>query len=360
MIFGMSKNNQFEEKTAMDTQVYKVDGNDDEGISCAASFLRAGELVAIPTETVYGLAADGLNPEACLKIFEAKNRPVDNPLILHVQSIEEVTPLVASIPEEGRRLMEALWPGPLTLIFKRSSLVPDVVTGGGDTVAIRMPSHPIAQQIIKKTGRPLAAPSANVSGRPSPTNAFDVLADMRGRIACVIDGGPSRIGIESTVVDVTTQPVTILRPGLFTQESLQVYLPEVAMDPGLISEAKPRSPGQKYAHYAPKATFKVVVGESPKTRQALKEMGDQYRKMGMKVGIMSFQSQALFPQADLFLSLGDKADLSQMGRVLFEHLRTFDRAGVDVILGEGVEEVGFGLSLMNRIKKAANGRVTYL
>lgn len=345
--------------TKMKTRYYSI-GNVKEGeelLQEAAKYIRCGETVAIPTETVYGLAADGLNEKACARIFEAKERPADNPLILHIADIASVDELVIDVTPQHRTLMEALWPGPLTLIFKCSDLVPKAVTAGGDTVAIRFPSHPIARRFIEICGTPLAAPSANQSGRPSPTNASDVLADMDGRICAILDGGPCEIGLESTVLDMTVSPAKILRPGYYTMEDLSRYL-KVELDENLLdTKALPRSPGQKYRHYAPKAEYTVYTGSKENVVAALKAAREEYKKKGKKVGLLVFNEDASnFPEEEV-LTLGSYDDEKTMGRLLFAKLREFDRRGVDVILGVGVESVGYGTALMNRIVKATEGRI---
>lgn len=328
----------------------------------AAKYIREGELVAFPTETVYGLGADGLNGEACAKIFEAKHRPADNPLILHISELSEMDRLVEGVRPQYRKLAEELWPGPMTLIFQKSKLIPDQVTAGGDTVAIRMPSHPVARDFIRVCQTPLAAPSANLSGKPSPTNAQDVLRDMDGRIACILDGGSCQIGIESTVIDCTTEHPEILRPGFYTLEFLQEYLPDIRLEDHLIEDSRPpKSPGQKYRHYAPKAEFHVYVGDLEKIEDLFNEKVQKGLEEGRKIGVMTFvEDPNEYPGAEV-LRIGSEKDITEMGRVLFAHLRSFDRMGVDLILGVGVpSDHGYGVSIMNRMKKAASGNVHFL
>lgn len=247
----------------MKTEILKIDRENinNDYIKKAANLIREGNLVAFPTETVYGLGADGLNNEACKKIYKAKGRPSDNPLILHISDITMLDNLVEEISDKHRKLFD-LWPGPMTLIFKKSKLIPDVVTAGGDTVAIRFPSDNIARALISEANCPIAAPSANISGKPSPTKASDVYQDMEGVIPAIIDGGESNIGIESTVIDLSTGEPTILRPGFYTYEFLKEILDDMRLDDSLIDSTKiPKSPGQKYKHYAPKANLRVFIGK---------------------------------------------------------------------------------------------------
>lgn len=346
----------------METQLVHLDPyfTDDE-LSLAADLIRQGDLVAFPTETVYGLGADGLSDEAVAKIFQAKGRPQDNPLILHVDTVDRAKTLVQDLPPHAQDLMEAFWPGPLTLVMNKSDLVPDRVTAGGPTVAIRMPDAPLALALIRLADRPLAAPSANLSGRPSPTRAQDVMADLSGKIACVIDGGDTAIGIESTVLDLTGPVPTILRPGHVTPRMLEAVLPLVAVDQALVQDqAIPKSPGQKYKHYAPKAGFTVFVGDPDAVCDRIRQEVQAAKKQDLVSGILVFDDLVDRIQADHIQSLGDPHNLSDMGHRLFTALRTLDQAGVDWIFGQGVKEEGFGFSLMNRMRKAASGRVIFL
>lgn len=344
----------------MKTEVLKIDREniDEKLIEKAASSIRNGDLVAFPTETVYGLGADGLNNEACLKIFKAKHRPADNPLILHISNISMLDNLVEEISESHRKLFE-LWPGPMTLIFKKSKLIPDAVTAGGDTVAIRFPSDEIARELISKSKTPIAAPSANISGRPSPTNADDVYYDMDGVIPIIIDGGQSNIGIESTVIDLSTDQAIILRPGFYTYEFLKSIIDDIKLDDSLVDDSKiPKSPGQKYKHYAPKAKMRVFIGND--SANYIKNLSEIHSKEGKKVGILSFEEDKDKFKDYICLSLGSKKDLKTMSHVLFSHLREMDRLGVDIILAQGVREINLGKSIMNRMKKAAANDVNYI
>lgn len=345
----------------MDTKILTINDLDKdlEKLKEAREYIEDGDLVVIPTETVYGLGADGLNADACKKIFKAKNRPSDNPLILHISHIDQLDPLVKKIPDEAKYLARNLWPGPLTMIFNKSDLIPDVVTAGGDTVAIRMPKDPIARKFIELCDTPIAAPSANISGRPSPTNASDVYFDMKGRVSVIIDGGDSEIGIESTVLDLTEDKPMILRPGYYTYEYIKGFLPDLVLDDSLVdSKAIPKSPGQKYKHYAPKAKMKIYVGDDSSS-YILKEAKENKDK-GNKVGILAFEQDIdKFYDFD-FVSLGNKDNLIEMSHVLFSALRILDKRGVDLILAQGVEDKDLGKSIMNRMKKSASGNVIYL
>ncbi|MEQ0487606.1 L-threonylcarbamoyladenylate synthase [Anaerococcus murdochii] len=344
----------------MKTEILKIDRKNINKayIKKAADLIKEGALVAFPTETVYGLGADGLNNEACKKIFKAKGRPADNPLILHISHISMLDNLVEEISESHRKLFD-LWPGPMTLIFKKSRLIPEAVTAGGDTVAIRFPSDEIAWALISQANTPIAAPSANISGRPSPTKANDVYQDMDGIIPLIIDGGESNIGIESTVIDLSGEKPTILRPGYYTYEFLKEILPDMRLDDSLVDSTKiPKSPGQKYKHYAPKAKLRVFIGEN--APDYLLDLAEEYKSQGKKVGILAFEEDKDKFSSYPYISLGSRIDLSTMSHVLFSSLRQMDRLEVDIILAEGVRENHLGKSIMNRMKKAAANDVNYI
>lgn len=344
----------------MKTEILKIDRENinNDYIKKAANLIKEGNLVAFPTETVYGLGADGLNNEACKKIYKAKGRPSDNPLILHISDITMLDNLVEEISDKHRKLFE-LWPGPMTLIFKKSKLIPDVITAGGDTVAIRFPSDNIARALISEAKRPIAAPSANISGRPSPTKASDVYQDMQGIIPAIIDGGESNIGIESTVIDLSNDEPTILRPGFYTYEFLKEILDDMRLDASLVDSTKiPKSPGQKYKHYAPKANLRVFIGKD--VPDYLLTLAKKYESEGKKIGILAFEEDKDKFSSYPYISLGNRSDLSTMSHVLFSSLRQMDRLGVDIILAEGVRENNLGKSIMNRMKKAAANDVNYI
>ena len=324
-----------------------------EQIKVAAELLAQGEVVAFPTETVYGLGANALNPEAVGRIFTAKGRPQDNPLILHCSGVEQVEPFTLEIPSAARLLMEHFWPGPLTLVLKKTGAVPLVVTAGLDTVAVRVPDHPVALSLLQEVNFPIAAPSANLSGRPSPTRAEHVLQDLGGRIAAVVDGGETGWGVESTVLDCTVQPFRVLRPGGVTVEELQ-QLVDVTWDAIQELEA-PRSPGMKYEHYAPNAEVFLVTG--PGAAPKILELSEPLLADGQKVGVMTWEERAELYPALTVLPMGRAGDLSSLAHKLYHLLRAADQLGLQVLFVEGVDEEHLGLAIMNRLRKAAKGRV---
>ena len=341
----------------MQTEYWKVDKeNPDHTILAQASaILAGGGLVAFPTETVYGLGANGLDPYAVRDIYKAKGRPSDNPLILHIADLCEVEKLAAEITPCAKLLMEHFWPGPLTILLKRSKIVPDVITAG-----IRMPVNKIARQLIRLAGVPIAAPSANISGRPSPTNAPDVKADMMGKINAIVDGGACDIGVESTVVDCTSLPVTVLRPGGITVEQLQKVLGKVALDPALYGAetAKPRAPGMKYRHYAPRAPLKVIEADPAQLIGIFQREIAQAKNKGRKVGaLVANETAAQLPAGTVIEQYGSRAHPEQLAAHLFTLLRRFDDQDVDVIFAEGIKENGIGLAVMNRMRKAAGFQI---
>lgn len=322
---------------------------DDVSIRRAAALLRAGELVAFPTETVYGLGADALNAEASARIFAAKGRPADNPLIAHIAGESGLAGLIAGEPCAcARKLMRAFWPGPMTLIFPKSPRVPREVTAGLDTVAVRMPSHPVARALISAAQTPIAAPSANRSGRPSPTTAAHVLEDMEGRIPLILDGGPCEVGLESTVVDVTGARPRILRPGGVTLEMLEGIVGDVDVDEGVLHQlqagSQARSPGMKYKHYAPKGEVTIVTGP-----RAAQEIARLYDAADGRAAILAF-SQADYGARRVYR-------LKNAPGELFAALRQLDEDGMETIYAEDVPTAGVGLAVMNRLMRAAAFRV---
>ncbi|WP_422449059.1 L-threonylcarbamoyladenylate synthase [Thermoanaerobacterium sp. DL9XJH110] len=322
-------------------------------IKLAAEIIKKGGLVVFPTETVYGLGGNALDEKAAEKIYSAKARPRDNPLIVHIHSLEQLDCLVRDIPAGARRLIDRFWPGPLTIIFNKNEIIPYSTTGGLDTVAIRMPDHPVALELIRESGVPIAAPSANISGRPSPTSAPDVFEDMAGRVDIILDGGPCTVGVESTVLDVSGDVPVILRPGGLTKEQLEEVLGPVELDPGLAPGEKPRSPGQKYRHYAPQARMTVVEGPVELQVKKIAELAASLEAGGRRVGIMATaQTRDSYPRG-LVISVGDRDAPLTISSNLFSILRKFDRLGVDEILAEGVSKEGLGLAVMNRLYKAA-------
>ena len=341
----------------MHTNYYKIDpvNPDIAVLRETAALLRQGQLVAFPTETVYGLGANGLNAQAVKAIYEAKGRPSDNPLILHINAIEKIYTLAASVPANALALAERYWPGPLTVVVERQPLVPDAVTGGLDTVAIRLPSSLVARELIRLAGVPVAAPSANTSGRPSPTTAQAVLADLEGKIAAVIDAGPCAIGVESTVIDCTTPVPTLLRPGGITYDMLVEVLGEVEIDPTLAgAQAIPKSPGMKYTHYAPLAPLFLVEAEPNVAAVVLKRELAQALAAGKTVGaIVSAEVAERLPPKAITYVYGPRADVAAIAANLYTALRSFDNKAVDVIYAEGIADQGLGLAVMNRLRKAA-------
>lgn len=376
----------------------------DEELKEAAGILRSGGLVAFPTETVYGLGGNALDEDAARKIYAAKGRPSDNPLIAHVSCVEEVEPLVKEIPEAGRKLMEAFWPGPLTMIFPKSEKVPYGTTGGLDTVAIRMPDDPVANRLIALAGVPVAAPSANTSGRPSPTTADHVWQDMNGRIDMIIDGGPVGIGVESTIVDVSSAVPAVLRPGAITMEMLEEVLGEVSVDPAILgplsADVRPKAPGMKYKHYAPKADLTLVepgtgadresgaeqvtgaeqktgsgqktgadrnTGADPETGldetqlqamiRKVRELSREKIEAGYKVGVIcTDESRDCYTDGEV-RSIGARKSQASVAHNLYALLREFDDLGVDYIFSESFPKDHLGQAIMNRLSKAAGYKI---
>ena len=329
-----------------------------EKIRIAANFIKKGGLVAFPTETVYGLGADALNKNAVLALFEAKKRPLDNPPIVHVENMGDVYRLTKRVSYKAERLMSEFWPGPLTLIFKRSEIVPDVTVAGLDTIAIRMPNHNVALALIRESECPIAAPSANLAGKPSPTTAKHVLDDLRGSIDAILDAGPTCIGVESTVLDMTVDPPQILRPGGTPYEVLKKILGEVKLHPIAVADKqlsieKARSPGLRHRHYAPKADIIVVEGALSVVVAKIKELAEASRREGKRVGVLATDETVAFYGADVVKSLGSRNDFVVIAKNLFRLLREFDSEGVDIIIAEGVPLEGLGLAVMNRLRKAS-------
>ena len=344
----------------METQYIKVDLMGSDKLSEPAAAIRRGELVAFPTETVYGLGADALNPDAVLSIFAAKGRPNDNPLIVHISDLEMLKPLVTEIKPEVLKLITAFWPGPLTIVLQKSPVVPTEITAGLDTVAVRMPDHPIALELIKKAGVPIAAPSANRSGRPSPTLAEHVLEDMSGRISWIIDGGSCRVGLESTVLDMTGDIPTILRPGGITLEMIEQVTGKVQLDTYLIngkSTEKPRSPGMKYTHYAPKGEVIVVSGEQKKVSQWINQAAQIDEEAGNKVVVLAAKEHLPEYRVNITKAFGAAGSPEEIATNIFRLFRDCDRLEADKIYVEAIPKTGIGLAVMNRLEKAAGGRV---
>ncbi|HDR8062842.1 L-threonylcarbamoyladenylate synthase [Bacillus thuringiensis] len=320
----------------------------------AAKLLRENEAVAFPTETVYGLGANAMDDEAIAKIFEAKGRPSDNPLIVHIGTKSQLDGIVKEIPPVAEKLMAHFWPGPLTIILPRKEGISERVTAGLNTVGVRMPDHPVALALIEEANVPVAAPSANRSGRPSPTLASHVYEDLNGKIAGIVDGGATGVGVESTVIDCTSPVPTILRPGGITKEQLEAVIGTVSLDPALKDEKeKPKSPGMKYTHYAPKAPLSIVEG----SREFIQQLVDGKKEEGFKVGVLTTEEYQHVYNADVILSCGVRSDLASVATKLYDVLRTFDASEVDVIFSESFPNEGIGNAIMNRLTKAAGHHI---
>lgn len=343
----------------MKTEIVKIHKSniDIKKIQYCAEVLKEGGLVAFPTETVYGLGANALDDKTVRKIFEAKGRPSDNPLIVHISDRERLYELVENVPRVAPVLMDRFWPGPLTLILDKSDIIPQVITAGLDTVAVRMPSHPVALALIRESGIPLAAPSANTSGRPSPTNAKHVIDDLWGKVDVIIDAGNSKIGLESTVLDLTAEPPMILRPGGITLKQLKEVVNDTGIDPGLMKrpekDCRPRSPGMKYTHYSPRADVIIIEGDLKKVTAKIYSLTREYEAAGKKVGILATDQTVNLYSAGELITLGDRDKPETIAAKLFWALRELDERNVEIILAEGVEYSGIGLAVMNRMSKAS-------
>ncbi|HHT37550.1 MAG: L-threonylcarbamoyladenylate synthase [Candidatus Wallacebacter cryptica] len=337
---------------AVETQIIQPDQLD-----LAVRLLKQGECVAFPTETVYGLGADALNAEAVAKIFAAKQRPADNPLIVHIHSFEQVSELVKDYDRSVEILMEQFWPGPLSLILPKQDVIPEIVSGGLNTVALRMPDHNLALELLRQVDLPLAAPSANLSGSPSPTRAEHVYQDLQGRIPLILDGGPTGWGLESTVLDCTSSPFRVLRPGGVTVEQLRQFVP-IEVDPSVIQNApvsKPRSPGMKYKHYSPKADVILVVGGQ--IPEKINRLASQPEYAGMKLGVLAVSEHLdLYPNLAV-LDMGPQTQPKVAASRLYHLLRTADEMLLDAVFVEGFHEEDLGLAIMNRLRRAAGYKV---
>lgn len=342
----------------MKTKVIRMNPQqlDMEGIREAGEILKQGGLVAFPTETVYGLGGNGLDPQASAKIYQAKGRPSDNPLIIHIADMEDLAKIVKEVPESAKKLASVYWPGPLTMIFEKSDIVPYETTGGMDTVAVRMPDHPLAQALIRAGGSYVAAPSANTSGRPSPTMASMWKKIWTERSIWFWMAVPVGIGLESTIVDFTEEIPTILRPGYINQEMVSRVIGQVQMDRGLIqadSKVKPKAPGMKYRHYAPKADLTVVEGSPEAVQEKICALVDEKIKAGEKVGVIATEeSMQAYPEG-IVKCIGTRADEESIARHLFAVLREFDDCGVTYIYSEAFDTPQMGQAIMNRLMKAA-------
>jgi L-threonylcarbamoyladenylate synthase len=333
----------------------------DKELQEAAALLRQGEVVAFPTETVYGLGANALDSKACAKIYAVKGRPSDNPLIVHVATLDEAKQLVRVWPQQAEICARNFWPGPLTLVLPKRTDIPEIVSGGLDTVAVRMPNHPVALALIEAAGCPLAAPSANISGKPSPTNADHVWRDLKGKIPLLIDAGSCTVGLESTVLDLTGELPTVLRPGGITLEQLRAVLGKVELDRSTdngLSTVKPRSPGMKYRHYAPLGEIILFSGSTfEKAEKIMKYLRNKNNVARTAVLCLDETIARLTEdttgRADMIFVLGSRNNLDSAASRLFEGLRLCDEQNIDIILAEEIAEEGIGLAFMNRLKKAA-------
>lgn len=350
----------------METKFYKIDVNNIDSVKMqeAGDLIAAGELVAFPTETVYGLGGDALHPEAAKKIYEAKGRPSDNPLIIHIAEVSDLNRVGKDVPLQAKKLADAFWPGPLTMIVWKKDEVPFATTGGLNTVAVRMPDHPVALELIRKSGKLIAAPSANTSGRPSPTEASHVMGDLEGRIAMVLDGGPVGIGIESTIIDLTEPVPMILRPGYITPEMLSDVLgEEVIIDPGIIAAddtTKPKAPGMKYKHYAPKADMIIVDGDKNAVIEKINSLTQDAHANGKKVAVIATEETKHAYAADVVLNIGAREDEDSIARHMYKILRECDKLEVEIIFSESFKTPRIGQAIMNRLLKAAAHQVIHL
>ncbi|AGB20149.1 L-threonylcarbamoyladenylate synthase [Thermoanaerobacterium thermosaccharolyticum] len=341
------------------TKIVKLDReNPDIGlIDEAANILISGGLVAFPTETVYGIGANSLNPDAVAKIFIAKGRPQDNPLILHIAEFQDLFKYAKNVPDNALKMMELFWPGPLTMIFEKSDIVPPINTAGMDTVAIRMPSNTIAHTLIKRAGIPVSAPSANLSGKPSPTDASHVINDLYGSVDMIIDGGSCDVGVESTVVDMTGEIPIILRPGGITKEMIMDAIGSVEVDPIVYKkpakDLRPKAPGMKYKHYSPDAEVFIVKGNLGDVIKKIQELTEFQLNNGKKVGIMATEQTCEKYRNGVVLVVGDRERPETIAKNLFNCLREFDKKGVDIVYAEGFDYSEIGLAIMNRLEKAA-------
>lgn len=343
----------------MDTKIIDLRQSGD--LKVAAEILKAGGTVAFPTETVYGLGANALKNEAINKIYQAKGRPSDNPLIVHLTEKSMMLDLVEDISEKAEKIMAAFWPGPLTLIFKSKGVVAPNVTAGLATLAIRMPSHPVAKKLLDLAQVPVAAPSANLSGKPSPTEGKHVIEDLNGRVDAIVVAEQSEHGLESTILDMTQEPPMLLRPGSVTVEALEAIIGTIQVDPALnkkmSQDIQPKAPGMKYTHYSPEADVKIVQGDLEKV---VSHIQDLVNNTNGKVGVMCCDETQANYCADVVLSLGRRSDLSEIASNLFKTLRKFDELGVDIVYCEGYDTLGMGQAIMNRLNKAAGYEIIKL
>lgn len=346
----------------IETIIVKEENGNKNWLEQAAKLISDNEVVAFPTETVYGLGGNALSKEAIEKIYIAKGRPSDNPLIVHIANISDLDALVLEIPDIAKKLMEKFWPGPLTLIFKKSENVPVEVTGGLDTVAIRMPSHKVARDLIRLSGVPVAAPSANISGKPSPTTFDHVINDLSGRVSAIVCGDVSSVGLESTVLDVSGENPMILRPGGVTFEMLSEFVDELTYDPAIVNMSEdekliPKSPGMKYRHYSPNAPLVVINASDEKFILALDDIAKDSEFDISEIGVLCSDGVANNLSGYVVKNVGIYTDLEMVASNLFDALRFFDTRSVKVIYAQGFPLVGIGSAIMNRLNKASGGSI---
>ena len=346
----------------MKTEYIAVDPQspDPEAVGKAGRIIREGGLCAFPTETVYGLGGDALSRDAAKKIYAAKGRPSDNPLIVHIADRSDLAYIVSEVPESAEILMDRFWPGPLTLIFRKRDTVPYATTGGLDTVAVRFPSHPAAQALIRAAGGYVAAPSANASGRPSTTKASHVLEDLDGRIEMILDGGEVPIGLESTIVDVTEEIPVILRPGYISQKMLEDAVGCVRVDPAVVREAgavRPKAPGMRYRHYAPKAPLTIVEGDADAVAEKIRSLLEEAEREGKRAAVLCCRENENCYAAERKVAIAASGDEEEIAHRLFDCLRSFDEEAPDIIYSESFYTPQLGDAIMNRLMKAAGHRV---
>jgi len=345
-----------------DTKIFTIDREtiNIDIIQEAARVLREEGNVVFPTETVYGLGGNIYSEKAVSNIYKAKERPSDNPLIVHIWNRVQLKELTEEIPESAKILMDKYWPGPLTIIFKKSPKVPDYITAGLDTVAVRMPEDPIALALLQEVDLPIAAPSANTSGRPSPTQGQHVVEDLRGKVDIIIDGGDCKVGLESTVVDVYSNPIMILRPGGITLEDILKDIDNVVYDPSIMLLDKnviPKSPGQKYKHYSPKGDLILFKGYEENIKREIAKKAEKFTKEGKKVLILSVKENIKYYTKGIIFDLGSKKEYETISSNIFKALRKADELNVDYILSESFSEEGLGKAIMNRLIKASGGNI---
>lgn len=344
----------------METRIQKIDPENfnDEELKTACEILKSNGLVAFPTETVYGLGGDALHPEASSKIYAAKGRPSDNPLIVHIADKESIYEIADEVSEKAEKLADAFWPGPMTMIFKKKEMVPYSTTGGLDTVAVRMPSHPIAMELIRQSGVYIAAPSANTSGRPSPTKAEHVIEDLNGKIDMIIDGGAVGIGLESTIVDVSGDIPVILRPGYITAAMLEEVVGDVKIDPAIVGKVMQKNivakaPGMKYRHYAPKGNMAIVEGDTDNVIRKINELVSVRKEKGQRVAVIATEETKDRYECDIVRSIGSRKCEGSIAAGLYDILREMDHLEAEYIYAESFENDKLGNAIMNRMIKAA-------